>query len=362
MLGELKSTGTSIHPNAWARIGLLACLLLSGCGRHANTPVIEFTQVPPAGEGGPDRLDGIEGRVRGATPDERIVLYAKAGSIWWIQPLAFQPFTSIASDSTWKTATHLGTQYAAILVDAGYEPALTLKTLPPKGNGVFAVATASVGAGPAIVNRTLKFSGYEWYVRHVTSDRNGAISYYAPANAWTDPDGALHLKISRDGDRWMCSQVALTNHFGYGTYLFQVKDSSRFEPAVTLAMFTYDDLATDHHREMDIEMSRWGDPKNKNGGYVVQPYFFPENKVTFEVPAGPLTHSLHWQAGKATFDTTRGTAKDNHAPVVEKNVFATGIPSPGGEAIVIDFCNFKYSKRPLQNGAEAVIEKFQYLP
>jgi len=324
--------------------------------------VIEFTRVPPAGEGGPDRLESIEGNVRGAPSGERIVLYAKAGSIWWIQPLAIQPFTSIASDSTWKASTHLGTEYAALLVDPGYEPVLTMKTLPPMGNGVSAVASASVGPGPAIVNQTLKFSGYEWSIRHITSDRNGAISYYDPANAWTDADGALHLRISRDGDRWMCSQVALTNHFGYGTYLFSVRDSSRFEPATTLVMFTYDDLAAEHHREMDIEMSRWGDPKNKNGDYVVQPYLFPENKVIFDVPAGRLTHSLHWEAGRATFETFRADAKGSGVSVVEKNVFTTGIPSPGGQAVVIDFCNFKYSKVPLQNGAEAVIERFQYLP
>ncbi len=362
MVIQPKSAATSIRADTWALIWLVGCLLLSGCTRHASTPVVEFTRVPPAGEGGPDRLDAIEGRVRDARPGERIVLYAKAGPVWWIQPLAIQPFTPIASDSTWKTSTHLGTEYAAILVEPGYEPALTLKTLPPPANGVSAVATARVGPGPAVVNQTLKFSGYEWFIRHITSDRNGAISYYDPANAWTSADGALHLRVSRNGDRWMCSQVTLTNHFGYGTYLFRVKDTSYFEPATTLVMFTYDDLATEHHREMDIEMSRWGDPKNKNGDYVVQPYSYPENKVTFDVPAGTLTHSLRWQAGRATFETFRGAAKNSPSSVVEKNVFTTGIPSPGGEAVVIDFCNFKYSKRPLQNGAEAVIEKFQYLP
>lgn len=362
MIVQPKSTGTLNSASGWARVWLFSCLLLSGCGRHANTPVIEFTRVPPAGEGGPDRLDRIEGNVRGAPPGERIVLYTKAGSIWWIQPLATQPYTAIASDSTWKTSSHLGTEYAALLVDPGYEPALTMKTLPRTGKGVSAMATTIVGPGPAVVNQTLKFSGYDWYIRHITSDRNGAISYYNPANAWTDAAGALHLRISRDGDRCMCSQVTLANHFGYGTYLFQVKDSSHFEPAATLVMYTYDDLATEHHREMDIEMSRWGDPKNKNGDYVVQPYLFPENKVVFDVPAGTLTHSLHWQARRATFETLRGATKSSNAQVVEKNVFTTGIPSPGGEAVVIDFCNFKYSKRPLQNGAEAVIEKFQYLP
>lgn len=359
---HLKRAGAFIGDNAWAGVWSILLLVAIGCTRHSAAPSIKFSRVPPAGEGGPDKLDSIEGSVNNASAGERIVLYAKAGSVWWIQPLATQPFTPIASDSTWKTSSHLGTEYAALLVDPGYAPALTLKALPAKGKGVAAVATAIVGPAPAVVNRTLRFSGYEWYVRHITSDRNGAISYYDPANVSTGADGSLHLRITRVGDRWMCSQVTLLNHFGYGTYLFTVRDTSHFEPAAALVMFTYDDLASEHHREMDIEMSRWGDPRSKNADYVVQPYSFPENKVTFDAPAGTLTHSLHWQAGRATFETIRGAATYRNASEVEKNVFTTGIPSPGGEAVVIDFCNFKYSKQPLQNGAEAVIEKFHYLP
>lgn len=357
-----RSAGMLIPAQIWAPVVLSSCLLIAGCGHHASKPLITFTRVPPAGEGGPDKLDNIEGRVRGAKPGERIVLYAKAGSIWWIQPLAMQPFTPIESDSTWKTSTHLGSEYAAILVEPGYVPALTLKTLPPTGPEVSSTVSVRVGPGPPTVNQTLQFSGYTWYVRHISSDRNGAISYYDPANAWTAPDGTLHLRISRDGDRWKCSQVTLANHLGYGTYRFQVRDTSEFEPAAALSMFTYDDLASEHHREMDIEISRWGDPKNKNGDYVVQPYSFPENKVIFELPGGTLTHSLRWQAGRATFETFRGVADGATASAYQKSIFATGIPSPGGEAIVIDFCNFKFSKRPLQNEAEAVVEKFQYLP
>lgn len=346
----------------WNTLSLLFCLLFAGCNwRHsASKPVIQFTRVPPAGEGGPDKLESMEGTVSGARPGQRIVLYTKAGSIWWVQPLEIHPFTVIASDSTWKNSAHLGTQYAAILVNAGYQPAATMKALPAEGGVVAAVASVSVGKAPEPVTQKLKFSGYDWTIRHITSDRNGAISYYDPANAWTDPNGELHLRVSRQGDQSMCSQVVLNSHLGYGTYLFTVKDTAHLEPAAVLVLQTYDDLAAEHHREMDIELSRWGDPNSKNGDYVVQPYNFPENKVTFEAPAGRLTHSLHWATGTATFQTVRGFANDRN--VVARNVFTTGIPSPGSEAAVIDFCDFKYSKVPLKSGAEVVVEKFQYLP
>ena len=361
MLARRESTGAGVSMQVRASVFFVLCLLLAGCRPSSRAPTIEFTRVPPAGEGGPDKLDSIEGIVRQGHPGERIVVYAKAGSVWWIQPLATQRFTPVSSRGTWTTSTHLGSEYAAILVDPEYQPLSTMKALPSTGNGVSAVVSKSVALVPLIVSKTLKFSGYEWYIRHIPSDRNGAISYYDPANAWTDTNGALHLRISREGDHWKCSQVTLANHFGYGTYLFSVRDTPSFQPAASLAMFTYDDLSAEHHREMDIEMSRWGNPKSKNGDYVVQPYTFPENKVTFDVPPGKLTHSLRWEPGQATFTTSQDVTK-RVAITVKRSLFKTGVPTPGGEAAVIDFCNFKFSKVPLQSDAEAVIERFQFLP
>jgi hypothetical protein len=354
---------TMLMSCGWSIVCLLFCVIQAGCGGHTRKkPEIEFTRVPPAAEGGPDKLDTLEGRVSGARPGQRIVVYAKAGTVWWVQPLDSRPYTIIESDGTWKTATHLGTEYGAILVDPGYQPALTLKALPQDGGLVPAVNSVSPGPGPVLVDQKLNFSGYQWLIRHIASDRNGAVSYYDPANASVDADGNLHLRISREKEHSVCSQVALTSHLGYGTYLFTTKDTSQLESAAVLTMLTYDELAAEHHREMDIEVSRWGDPKNRNGDYVVQPYYFPENKILFEIPSGKMTHSFHWEAGKATFETAHAAGKGSKAGIVARNVFTTGIPSPGSEVAVIDFCDFKFSKVPLQNGAEVVIEKFQYLP
>ena len=117
------------------------CVLLAGCGARTGNvgPSIEFTKVPLAGEGGPDKLDTIEGRVAGARPGQQIVLFARWGP-WWVQPLADQPFTRIQPDSKWKSSTHFGTDYAALLVDRGYRPPATTDALPTEGAGVIAVA------------------------------------------------------------------------------------------------------------------------------------------------------------------------------------------------------------------------------
>jgi hypothetical protein len=145
--------------------------------------------------------------------------------------------------------------------------------------------------------------------------------------------------------------------------MFTVQDIARFEPAVALSFLTWDDLdMQQRHRELDIEMSRWGIPDNKNADYVVQPSWFPENKVKFVAPAGPLIQMLHWEPGKASFQTFRRGPGASSNQIVSSKVFSSGIPTPGNELVNIDFCDFKHGRVPLQNGAEVVIEKFQYLP
>src|SRR6185295_19966902 len=98
---------------------LLLVILTSNCSRRAG-PSIEVTTIPPADKGGEDAiLDTISGRVNGGTGTQQVVLYARSGA-WYVQPYADNPFTKIAADGTWTNATHLGTEYAALLVEPGF--------------------------------------------------------------------------------------------------------------------------------------------------------------------------------------------------------------------------------------------------
>ena len=144
---------TPFSPSRALLVGL--CVVLAGCGaRNANVaPTIEFIKVPHAGEGGPDKVETIEGRVSGARSGEQIVLYARWGP-WWVQPLIEEPFTKIEPDTTWKSSTHFGTEYAALLVEPGYRPPATMDTLPRVGASVMAVA---VTAGRPVFWRTSWF-------------------------------------------------------------------------------------------------------------------------------------------------------------------------------------------------------------
>jgi hypothetical protein len=357
---------SSTQWSAWL-LRLAVAGLSAGCGMGgpgAVAPSIEFTTVPAAAEGGPDKLAPIMGRVNGARPGQKIVLYAKSGvGVWWVQPLTVQPFTEIAADSTWKNTVHLGVEYAAVLVNEGFRPPATAGALPKPGGAVVAVAEVK-GTGEFVrrPRRIITFSGYEWEVRQEPSDRGGANEYSAD-NAWVDAEGRLHLKLTQRDGRWTSAEVILARTLGYGTYQFQVRDTSVLDPAAALGMLTWDDQgAEQNHRELDIEISQWGDSSVPNAQYVVQPYYVPANVVRFAAPAGRVTHSIRWEPGRAVFRSDRGASPGAGKGDIAEHEFLAGVPSPGSERVRINLYYFRYAPSPPNGEVEVVIEKFQYLP
>jgi hypothetical protein len=173
----------------------------------------------------------------------------------------------------------------------------------------------------------------------------------------------MHLRISKVDEKWQCAEVSLNRSLGYGTYSFTTRDISQLEPVAVFAMFTFDYAGTDqNYREVNIEISRWSDPVSHNAQYVVQPYYVPTNVVRFTAPAGTLTHSFRWESGRISFRTVRGAGVDAEARPVAEQVFTSGVPSPGIESVRMALYIFSSSNIPLRNGAEVVIEKFEYLP
>ena len=238
-IGQLRYRSQLVNIAACAGV---VCLLLNGCkptlGNEA--PSIEFSRVPPAGEGDPVAVETIEGRVTGSRPDLRIVLFARSG-VWWVQPRTSFPFTTIQADSTWKNSTHPGSAYAALLVDSRYRPPQKVWVLPERGGPVLAVAVAE-GGPRRVPLKQLQFSGYKWEIRGTEGTQHVAGNLYDSGNAWTDQSGALHLRIARRGQWWSNAQVELTRSLGYGSYRFVVRDISHLETSAVFALFTWDDL------------------------------------------------------------------------------------------------------------------------
>lgn len=339
----------------------LLLLLCASCSRIGDKPSIEFTSVPPADRGGPDFLDTIAGRVKGAKAGQKIVIFTH-NNVWWVQPERDQPYTAIKPDSTWSASTHVGMEYAALLVDPGYNPAAAMDVLPALGGGVMAIATVPGDLSKHVQRRVVQFSGYEWVARAAPSNRGGKCDY-DPSNVWTDESGALHLKITGTPGAWKCAEVSLTSSLGYGTYVFVMRDVSNLEPASVSSIFTWDGPAEkENHREFDVDVSRWGEDVHENARYAIQPYYGAGNVSRFVIPAGSFTHSIRWEAGRIHFKTVRGTNISLRGPSLAEHSFQSGVPSPGNERVRMSLYAFQRGPLQLQKGAEVVVEKFQYLP
>jgi hypothetical protein len=353
----------AVHANR--RVVLCSLLLLlAGCrsSQDLQQPSIVFVHIPPNQSGGPELLDDLSGKVLNGPPGARIVVYAR-NEVWWVQPFRSRPFTEIGPDGNWKAATHLGTDYAVLLVSQGYQPPVQIKELPVSGGGVLAIALTKGTAGPVIAPKILHFSGYDWRLSSSADYRGGELSDYEPSNAWVDDHGYLHLLMSEGEGQWHCAGVRLTRSLGYGTYRFVVQDTAHLPTSAVLAMFTRDDGQNpEDAAEMNIELSRWGKQTNRNADYVVQPYYVPENTVHYEVPAGPMTYELRWEPGNATFRTFTGDSATSAVRKIMDHVFKSGIPIPASETVHLNFYDFRHSKSGLHHPVEVVVEKFEYLP
>lgn len=355
---------------------LLVYFVLTGCQSSSikSAPTVAFSKVAAAYQESPYKTDIserdyktdiIEGRATGARPRQRIVLYAKTDGRWGVCRQSGQPSTNIETDGRWKASVHLGIQYAALLVDPTYDPPEQTESLPIVGNGVVALAVAN-GEGPALVlpsPKMLNFSGYEWTTSTGPIFHAGSRSFFDPANVWTDERGALHLRISGSPGKWAAAEVKLTRSLGYGTYRFQVRDTSHLEPSALLTLITWDGVGTEsNRRELDIELGRWGHLDNTNVDYVVQPYYVPANFVAFRAPPGAYTHSFRWEPGQVTFSSVAGSGNTGGGRVINRHLFTSGVPSPGGELVRIALYVFHQGPIPLKNENEVIIDEFEYLP
>ena len=146
-------------------------------------------------------------------------------------------------------------------------------------------------------------------------------------NVWVDNRGRLHLRITYREGRWWCAEDDRDNtSLGLGTYTYRlVGDVSSLDPQAVLGLFTWDDSAaspgTDPqnaeaywHSEIDVEISRWGQPDNRNAQFVVQPYTTPENIDRFELPPSPASeHQFTWRTDSVSFASRDAGGKVVHS-------------------------------------------------
>ncbi len=334
------------------------------------TPSITITLLPPYGS----RKD-LQGEVMCADPADYQVAVAIFVNGWWSKPSFEQPTVPIQSDGTWTTDVTTGgtdplaTRFAAYLLPRGGTPPL-LQGEPGLTTELqhLAIAHTVVERSPGA--RTLTFSDHTWYVKTSSDPVGPGPNVFSdhPEDVWVDDAGRLHLWIRQRQGRWYSSEVFSQELFGYGSYTFQLASQvDRIDKHVVLGLFTWDDTGeTVHHREIDIEVSRWGEEDIANAQFVVQPWQQAANLSRFRLALNGdySTHRFIWDTNQVTFASAHG---HTHTPA-QDNAMATwtytgaGVPPVGLVNARINL--WLLDGAPPSDGqpVEVIIDSFTYVP
>jgi hypothetical protein len=216
-------------------------------------------------------------------------------------------------------------------------------------------------AGSAILRTEpvrIRFSGYDWLVKDSGGSRVGpGPNYFSKDSVRVDPEGLKLRVFERDGRRF-CAEIISAASFGYGTYSFEVASNvERLADDLILGLFTWSDDPGDEgfHKELDVEIGRWGDPANPIGQFVLQPMTRPGNIVRFALPAAAAsTHSFTWKPQSVRFvSTARGR-------IVQEHVFTRRSPVPDKEKVHLNL--WISSRIPSAGETEVTIRSFKFEP
>jgi hypothetical protein len=221
--------------------------------------------------------------------------------------------------------------------------------------------------GELSYSRQISFSGYTWQVKTSSGKVGPGPNTFSDSasNVWVDSQGRLHLKITKVKKNWTCAEVVCNASLGHGTYRFFLDSPvDRLDPNVVLGLFTWNDDAAYNHREIDIELSRWGQVNNQNAQFVVQPYTQAANIHRFNMPSAPTSeHSFNWQAGGVSFQSVKNQVLPPYpADIVQEWTCTTLIPVPGGENPRMNLWLMS-GKAPTNNAeVEIIVKSFQFIP
>jgi hypothetical protein len=229
-----------------------------------------------------------------------------------------------------------------------------------------ALAIAIPLAVTRVCARTVSFSGATWTVKASTRKAGPGPNYFSDSdrNVSVDAQGRLHLRITHNKDRWECAEVIHTASLGYGSYRFYLDSLvDKLDPNVVLGLFTWNDDPAYAHREIDIELSRWSKPDNRNAQYVVQPFNSAEHRMRFGQPPGldQTTHQFRWQADSVFFQSLKTTPFDPKKAIQEWKA-TQGIPVAGGENARINLWLFRGRGPTDDREVEVIVKRFGFVP
>jgi hypothetical protein len=331
-------------------------------------PAIGFTYVPPYGS-----FDDLQGWTRCINPaDYKVAVYIYVSG-WWTKPTFAEPLTPIGSDGNWTCdittggSDQLATKIAAFLVPNNYSPP------PLSGEQTLPAELYANAVAHAIVNRsggprTIEFSGYTWQVKASTSPVGPGPNYFSDRteDVWIDASGRLHLRIAYHNGRWYSTEVFTTVPLGYGTYTFTLASRvDLLDKNIVVGLFTWDDDAPAYnYREIDIEISRWGEDAADNAQYVVQPWTRAGNRHWFNMilQEDASTHRFDWRGASIQFASWQGRASPPSPGDEIQSWLYTGVDIPSAGAGNAHINLWLLDGSPPSDGqeVEVIVEEFQF--
>lgn len=208
---------------------------------------------------------------------------------------------------------------------------------------------------------SIHFSGYEWTVKSYSRKIGPGPNLFAAANVGLDSAGRLHLRIQRSGNRWTCAEVIANTSLGYGTYTWTIDPTADLDPNAVLGMFTWNDDLAYAHREIDIELARWGNAADPtNGQFVVQPYDASDHLARFTQPGGAAgtVHSFTWTPGRVDFVSRTASGQ----LIGQYSYTWADVQVPGGENPRINLWLFRGAAPQNGQAQEIVFRSFTFAP
>jgi hypothetical protein len=225
------------------------------------------------------------------------------------------------------------------------------------------LTSSTLAAGKPGYPDKVTWNGVSWQVKTSNAAVGPGPNIYSRANVSVDPRGFLHLGIAKDANnRWTTSEVIAPTSDGYGTYTFTVATRlDQFDPNVVLGLFTWSDKAPYAHRELDVEVARWGtaaDPTNAQ--FVVQPYNKLNHLVRFQESAAIRTvQRFTWRPGLVSFVSTR---LDTGATVATYTYSGSDVPVPGDERVHLNLWLFNGAAPTNGQSVDVTVESFAFAP
>ncbi len=218
---------------------------------------------------------------------------------------------------------------------------------------------------------TLLFSGYKWTTKESNEKQTGpGRNFFSGGreNIWVDEMGRMHIRTTHRNGRWYCAEARLAESLGYGTYIFHLEPNlAKLDKDMVVGFFTYDHNDNMyHHREIDIEFSQWGDEKNLNSQFVLQPFEVAENVHRYQTDLSRGTHhEISWKKSRIDFSSSYITVS-NDSVEIEKYASWTYKPHPrlkkNQEKFSMNVWIYKADFPSDFNDYEFIVTKFEFIP